>query len=144
MQAILANPRYTGYQVWNKQREAATLLDVDDVALGYETKLKWNERDQWIWSDRPAHPAIVDKATFSAVQERRARRGPRSDRPQIRTPHPYALRSLAGTPPVRPAHAGFLEPRACPLPLPLPAGIRHRQPHRPPAGGLPARRRNPA
>ncbi|WP_261568964.1 recombinase family protein [Frankia gtarii] len=94
VQAILANPRYTGYQVWNKQRKAETLLDVDDVALGYETKLKWNERDQWVWSDRLAHPAIVDKATFHAVQERRARRGPSSDRPQIRTPHPYALRSL--------------------------------------------------
>ncbi|MCK9929620.1 recombinase family protein [Frankia sp. Mgl5] len=94
VQAILANPRYTGYQVWNKQHKAETLLDVDDVALGYETKLKWNERDQWIWSDRPAHPAIVDKTTFSAVQERRARRGPSSDRPRTRTPHPYALRSL--------------------------------------------------
>ncbi len=140
VQAILANPRYAGYQVWNKQRKAETLLDVDDVALGYETKLKWNERDQWVWSDRPAHPAIVDKATFHAVQERRARRGPSSDRPQIRTPHPYALRSLLVH---HQCGAGHLEPRACSLPLPLPAGIRHRQPDRPPAVGLPARGRDP-
>lgn len=94
VQAILANPRYTGYQVWNKQHKAEVLLDVDDVALGYETKLKWNEREQWVWSDRPAHPAIIDRATFTAVQERRARRGPSSDRPKVRAAHPYALRSL--------------------------------------------------
>jgi hypothetical protein len=38
IRAILTNPRYTGYQVWNKQRKAETLLDVDDVALGYENQ----------------------------------------------------------------------------------------------------------
>ncbi len=94
VQAILANPRYTGRQVWNKQRKAEKLLDVNDVALGYETKLTWNDRDSWVWSDRPAHPAIIDEATFVAVAQRRARRGPTSQRLGPRTQHPYALRSL--------------------------------------------------
>ena len=31
-----ANPRYTGHQVWNRQRKDEVLLDVDDVALGYD------------------------------------------------------------------------------------------------------------
>ncbi len=94
VQAILTNPRYTGHQVWNKQRRAETLLDVNDVALGYETKLTWNNREQWIWSDRPTHPAIIDAATFTAAGQRLARRGPTSERLGPRNHHPYVLRSL--------------------------------------------------
>ncbi len=41
---------------------------------------------------------------------------------------------------VRTADAGQLEPRACALPLPLPAGIRRGQPHRPSFGRLRPRR----
>ncbi len=36
--AILANPRYTGRQVWNKQRKDEVLLDINDVAPGHVTK----------------------------------------------------------------------------------------------------------
>jgi site-specific DNA recombinase len=35
IRAILANPRYTGHQVWNRQRRDEVLIDVDDVALGH-------------------------------------------------------------------------------------------------------------
>jgi site-specific DNA recombinase len=42
VRAILTNPRYTGRQVWNRQRKEEVLLNVDDVALGHETKLRWN------------------------------------------------------------------------------------------------------
>lgn len=31
VRAILTNPRYTGYQVWNRQRKQEVLLDVNDV-----------------------------------------------------------------------------------------------------------------
>ncbi|MCM3885556.1 recombinase family protein [Frankia sp. R82] len=95
VRAILDNPRYTGRQVWNKQRKEEVLLDVDDVALGHETKLAWNQRDQWVWSDRPAHPAIISEATFLSAQQRIKHRGPAAERigsPDTR--HPYALRSL--------------------------------------------------
>ncbi len=44
VRAILGNPRYTDHQVSARQRKAEKLLDVEDVSLGYETKLKWNER----------------------------------------------------------------------------------------------------
>jgi site-specific DNA recombinase len=95
VQAILRNPRYTGRQVWNRQRKTEMLLDVDDVALGYETKLTWNEHDQWVWSDRPAHPALIDEATFHGAQQRLTHRGPTSARlGSPRTQHPYMLRSL--------------------------------------------------
>ena len=43
VRAILQNPRYTGRQVWNKQRRDEVLIDVEDVALGHESKMRWND-----------------------------------------------------------------------------------------------------
>jgi site-specific DNA recombinase len=40
VRTILTNPRYTGRQVWSKQRKDEILLDVDDVAAGYETRMR--------------------------------------------------------------------------------------------------------
>lgn len=37
VRAILKNPRYTGYQVWARQRKDEVLLDIDDVAAGHVT-----------------------------------------------------------------------------------------------------------
>ena len=48
VRAIVRNPRYTGRQVWNKQRKDEVLLDVHDVARGYETRLRWNDTGQWV------------------------------------------------------------------------------------------------
>jgi DNA invertase Pin-like site-specific DNA recombinase len=42
VRAILTNPRYTGHQVWNRQRTDEVLLDVDDVALGHTSVQRWN------------------------------------------------------------------------------------------------------
>jgi site-specific DNA recombinase len=46
VRAILLNPRYTGRQVWNRQRKHEVLVDVHDVILGYTTKLRWNSAEQ--------------------------------------------------------------------------------------------------
>ena len=69
---ILSNPRYTGRQVWNKQRKAEILIDVDDVALGHETKMRWNPAGEWIYSTVRAHEPLVDDDTFEEVQVRLA------------------------------------------------------------------------
>ena len=53
MRAILTNPRYAGHQVWNRQRKQEILLDVDDVALGHETKMRWNDSQAWMHSTEP-------------------------------------------------------------------------------------------
>jgi site-specific DNA recombinase len=45
VRVILANPRYTGRQIWNKQRTDEVLLDVDDVALGHTPVMRWNHHD---------------------------------------------------------------------------------------------------
>ncbi|HZD68433.1 MAG TPA: hypothetical protein VFA45_05815 [Actinomycetes bacterium] len=55
-------PPYTGYEVWNRQRRDEVLLDVvRDVAAGYTSKMRWNPPDQWLWSERPAHPPLVSR-----------------------------------------------------------------------------------
>jgi DNA invertase Pin-like site-specific DNA recombinase len=68
VRAILHNPRYTGHQVWARQRKDEDLVDPDDVALGHRTRMRWNTKDKWIWSDGPTHEALVDLATFERVQ----------------------------------------------------------------------------
>ena len=95
VRAILANPRYTGHQVWNRQRKDEILLDVHDVALGHTTVMRWNDQDQWITSEQIVHPPIIDDDTFAQAQQllaaknaRQVNRRPRS------SPRPYVLRGL--------------------------------------------------
>jgi DNA invertase Pin-like site-specific DNA recombinase len=68
VRAILLNPRYTGRQVWNKQRRHEVLIDVEDVALGHEVKMRWNEADDWVWSNTVAHDPIITVEEFEAAQ----------------------------------------------------------------------------
>jgi hypothetical protein len=51
---ILENPRYTGRQVWNRHNTTSV--------------------EDWVISDRPVHPRLVDDAMFAAVQGLRAAR----------------------------------------------------------------------
>lgn len=57
LQAMLRNPKYTGYNVWNRHdnRKGRPLL---------------RPPEQWIWSDTPTHEAIVGRETFDAVEKR--------------------------------------------------------------------------
>jgi len=72
VRAILCNPRYTGRQVWNRQRRDEVLLDVEDVAAGHETKLRWNGKEAWIWSAELMHEALVTSEDFAAAQDQMA------------------------------------------------------------------------
>ena len=92
---ILTNPRYTGRQVWNEQREREVLIDVHDVALGHETRQVWNTKDTWVWSEDIVNPQIIDDETFTAVQQLLAARGhgPTSHKPHHHR-HPYVLRGI--------------------------------------------------
>jgi site-specific DNA recombinase len=92
VRAILANPRYTGREVWNKQRKDEVLLDIHDVALGHTTKMRWNEPGRWIYSDQIVHPPVISAEMFEQVQQliasRRHVTGPRE---RFRTRHVYVL-----------------------------------------------------
>jgi DNA invertase Pin-like site-specific DNA recombinase len=95
VRAILTNPRYTGHQVWNRQRKQEVLLDVDDVALGHETKMRWNDPQAWLRSTALSHPAIVTPETYQLAQDvlAAARRGSKPRMPRA-TPRAYQLRGL--------------------------------------------------
>jgi site-specific DNA recombinase len=72
----LSNPRYTGRQVWNRQRTDVQLADPDDISLGHRQVQRWNLPDGWVISARPAHPALVSEDEFIAAQDVKAARGP--------------------------------------------------------------------
>ncbi|MPZ28024.1 MAG: recombinase family protein [Micromonosporaceae bacterium] len=98
VRVILTNPRYTGRQVWNKQRKDEILLDVEDVALGHTGVMRWNPADQWTVSNEIVHSPLVDQGTFDTAQALLTRRG-RGRRPgqeyrRERTLHAYILRGL--------------------------------------------------
>lgn len=97
IRVILTNPRYTGRQVWNKQRKQEVLLDIRNVADGYTTKMKWNEAGSWIWSDQVAHEPLISVEDFEAVQALIASRAHKSSslpRENLKTTRPYQLRGL--------------------------------------------------
>ncbi|MHB1535205.1 MAG: recombinase family protein [Acidimicrobiales bacterium] len=54
---VLRNPKYTGHQVWNRRARKK----------GHNRE---NPRETWIWSDGPAHPALVSREEYKAVQGR--------------------------------------------------------------------------
>ncbi len=69
--AILANPRYTGRQVWNRQQTKRRPND-DDVP-GVAGVRKLAPPQTWAISDRPAHEALVSEHDFIAAQHISAR-----------------------------------------------------------------------
>lgn len=79
VRVILLNPRYTGKQVWNRQRKAEVLIDVEDVALGHETKMRWNPSKDWVYSNEQAHEPLIDAESFQDVQQRMAAGARRPD-----------------------------------------------------------------
>ena len=121
VRAILADPRYTGRQVWNRQRRDEVLVDVDDVALGHETKMRWNDEGEWIYSNALTHEPLVTNELFGrGAHDRRGGTRPACGAQAspfattLRAARPHQLRHL------RAADAGQLQPRPRPLPMPLP------------------------
>jgi len=54
---VLRNPKYTGYQVWNRRARKK----------GHN---RTNPPEMWVWPEEPAHPAIVARKEHEAVQGR--------------------------------------------------------------------------
>ena len=82
--AILANPKYTGHMVYGRTRKTGT-----------SSKARPVPQDQWIWSPRPVHPPLADRATWDEAQTIGKERGNVRD-PETPTRQPgrrYILRS---------------------------------------------------
>ena len=124
--AILANPRYTGRQVWNRQRTDADLVDPANTGLGHRQVQRWNLPEGWVISKHPAHPALVSEADFIAAQDTgRAARPGRPGGP------PVPARRAAGVRAVRAAAGISLVQRQARLPVPPRLHQRHRPRSRP-------------
>ena len=67
--AILSNPRYTGRQVWNRQRTDHDARDPADAQLGHDEVRRWNPTGQWVISTKVAHTPLVSEADFIAAQK---------------------------------------------------------------------------
>jgi hypothetical protein len=46
------------------------LIDVHDVGLGHQTRMRWNDPSDWIWSEEPSHDPLVTLEEWEAVQAR--------------------------------------------------------------------------
>jgi hypothetical protein len=94
IRAILDNPVYTGLRIWGKQEKYEVLVNPDDVAAGYETRMRWRDQADWIAPDRRTHEALISDDLAQAVRHRtRARCGPSLVCTRESTT-PYALRGL--------------------------------------------------
>ena len=83
---VLRNPKYTGYQVWNRRARKK----------GHN---RTNPPEAWIWSAQPAHPAIVSREEYDAVATRsatnaRSRQGPRPTNARTAAHRDYLYRGL--------------------------------------------------
>ncbi|WP_305788370.1 recombinase family protein [Symbioplanes lichenis] len=96
VRAILRNPRYTGRQVWNRARTDEVLIDVDDVALGHESRHRWNHPDEWVWSRTASHSPIVSTDLYERAQQTVKARGTvgEAGKARRRSRHPYLFRGL--------------------------------------------------
>lgn len=93
VRTIINNPRYTGREVWNKQRKDEVLIDVEDVALGHMTKMRWNDRSNWLWSQYKVHDELVSVEDFERADRlRRSRARGSYCKKGNPTSHPYVFR----------------------------------------------------
>lgn len=70
--SILANPRYTGRQVWNRQSSNPAARP---GRVGRRRAVqRWNPSQDWVISKMIAHPALVTEQDFVAAQAIRAAR----------------------------------------------------------------------
>jgi hypothetical protein len=74
--AIMANPRYTGRQVWNRQPSGQVLVDPANTGLGHKQVQRWNLPEGWVISRHPAPAALVSEADFVRAQDAAAPHGP--------------------------------------------------------------------
>lgn len=87
--AILANPRYTGHQVWNRQPNSQQTLDLPGEPPRHHNAQRRNPAPGWVISQHLAHPPLVSEADFVAAQAVHT-----APVPADGTPRRYALAGL--------------------------------------------------
>ncbi len=85
---ILRNPKYTGYQVWNRRARK-------------QGRGRHNPPEQWVWSDAPGHPPIISRPEYDQVQAKaaqnaRSRRNNSGGPPRKKTEYLFRGRLVCG------------------------------------------------
>ncbi|WP_406079217.1 recombinase family protein [Micromonospora sp. NBC_00858] len=57
--AILANPRYTGRQIWNRHRTDHDDIEPEGTITRHHEIQRWNTAPDWVISRQIAHPPLV-------------------------------------------------------------------------------------
>ena len=95
VRTILENGRYTGFEFWGRFEKREELLDVNDVASGYRTRLMRADPEKLIRSREQTHEALVSVEDFLAVQDSWTTAPPAKHRPAAAARRSrYALRGL--------------------------------------------------
>ncbi|PWR16386.1 recombinase family protein [Micromonospora sicca] len=123
--AILANPRYTGRQVWNRQRTDHDGIEPDCTIARHHQIQRWNAAPQWVISRQTAHPPLVTEEQFVAAQAIHTAPTPTDGTPRTTSwPASCAAASAAaswtptGSTAVPATAAGTATPAPAPRPLP--------------------------
>lgn len=104
VRAILASPRYTGHQVWNRQPTAMDRIEPGNTGLGHRPVQRRGLPDGWVISNKPAHACPRDHPHL-----RPTRRDP-PDAPGISRDHHRESELTPGRPaPASPENTGRKE-----------------------------------
>lgn len=94
VRAILTNPRYLGHQVVGRQRRRDELVEPTNPAAGTASRQHWQMPEDWVTSDEPSWPALVDHDLWERVNARITNtRGPGRRRPRS-APGQYLLAGI--------------------------------------------------
>jgi hypothetical protein len=78
-------------------RRRADGVGGQDPALGHQTKLRWNDRSDWVWSAQVTHEAIISPEDFARAQDMRGQGVHRAATPKERKARrTYVLSRLVG------------------------------------------------
>jgi site-specific DNA recombinase len=80
--AILANPRYTGRQVWNRQPAHHGSLTGQAELFPAQTTQQRGASSEWVISRRVVHPPLVSEKQFVQVQAVHTAPTPTDDQPR--------------------------------------------------------------
>ncbi|GAA0954428.1 hypothetical protein Vau01_123840 [Virgisporangium aurantiacum] len=86
MAEMLANSRYTGRQVWNRQRTDHNETEPGDRRTSRGSVRRWNPKDKWVTSASVAHEPLISEVDFVGAQSVSAVPAPAD--------HRYALTGL--------------------------------------------------
>jgi site-specific DNA recombinase len=80
-------------RTWGKQEKYEVLVDAEDVAAGYQTRMRWKDKADWIEASHQTHAQLVSDELIAAVRARSGAKSPGRTKAR-ESAHPYSLRGI--------------------------------------------------